>query len=85
MIFATPASTSAWQFAHSSTHLLAEHIGRASWSDPAIEPAIAPVDQTEAIDLPVVPRRLNQALPSSTLARPHPRQRRVKSYLHLIL
>jgi hypothetical protein len=65
--------------------LLAEHIGRASRSDPAIEPAIAPVQQAKAVDLPIIPRRFDQALPTATLARPHARQRRVKGHLHLIL
>src|SRR5258706_1516745 len=35
---------------HGRTHLLAEHIGCASRSDSAIEPAIAPVEQAKAID-----------------------------------
>ena len=56
---------------HGSTHLLAEHIGRASRSDSAIEPAIAPVHQAKAIDLAIIPRRFDQALPTSTLATPH--------------
>src|SRR4249920_3334884 len=63
---------------HGSTHLLVEHIGSPSRSDPAIEPAIAPVDQPKAKDHAVIPRRFDQALPTSTLARPHARQRRVK-------
>ena len=39
-----------------STHLFAEHIRRPSRSHPAIEPAIAPVDQAKAIDLAVKDR-----------------------------
>src|SRR6266700_493713 len=70
---------------HGSTHLLAEHLSGASWSDPAIEPAITPVHQAKAVDLAILPRCFNQALPSSTLVRPHARQRRVKGHLHLIL
>ncbi len=70
---------------HSSTHLLTEHLGSASRSDPPIEPAIAPVEQTKAIDLPIIPRRFDQALPASSFATPHARQRRVKGHLHLIL
>jgi len=66
-------------------HLLAEHIGGASGSEPASEPAITPVDQTKAIDLAIIPRRLDQALPTSTLATPDARQHRVKGHLHLIL
>jgi hypothetical protein len=41
---------------HGSTHLLTEHISGASRSDSAIEPAIAPVHQTKAIDPPIIPR-----------------------------
>ena len=70
---------------HGSTHLLAEHIGRAPRSDSAIEPAIAPVEQAKAIDPPIISRRFDQALPTSTLATPHARQCRVKGNLHLIL
>jgi hypothetical protein len=70
---------------HGSTHLLTEHIGSASRSDPPIEPTIAPVDQTKAIDLPIIPRRFDQALPTPSFPRPDARQRRVKGHLHLIL
>jgi len=70
---------------YGSPHLLAKHIGRASRSDPPIEPAIAPVQQAKAVDLPILPRRFDQALPTSPLATPHARQRRVKGHLHLIL
>jgi len=65
--------------------LLAEDGSGASWSDPAIEPAITPVHQAKAVDLAIIPRRFDQALPSSTLATPHTRQCRVKGNLHLIL
>ncbi len=70
---------------HSSTHLLAEHISRPSRRNPAIEPAIAPVYQAKAVDLAVISRSFDQALPTSTLARPDPGERRVKGKLHLIL
>src|SRR5450759_230958 len=70
---------------HSSTHLLTEHIRRASRSDSAIEPAIAPVEQAKALDLAIIPRRFDQALATTPLATPHARQRRVKGHLHLIL
>src|SRR6266496_4540779 len=70
---------------HGSTHLLAEHIGSTSRSDPAIEPAITPVDQAKAIDLAIVPRRFDQALPTTPLATPDAREGRMKGHLHLIL
>src|SRR5947208_4129351 len=63
----------------------ASHIGGAPGNNPAIEPAITPVDQTKAVDLAIVPRRFDQALPTSTLATLHPCEGRVKSHLHLIL
>src|SRR5258705_448846 len=44
---------------YGSPHLLAKHIGRASRSDPPIEPAIAPVQQAKAVDLPILPRRFD--------------------------
>ena len=70
---------------HGSTHLLTEHIGSASRSDAAIEPAIAPVDQAKAIDPPIISRRFDQALATTTLATPDACQGRVKGHLHLIL
>jgi len=70
---------------HSSTHLLAEHISRASRSDPAIEPTITPVDQAKAVDPAIIPRCFDQALPTPTLATLHARQCWVKGHLHLIL
>ena len=35
--------------------------------------------------MPIIPRRFDQALPTSTLATPHARQRWMKGHLHLIL
>ena len=70
---------------HGRTHLFTEHIGGASRSNSAIEPAIAPVEQAKPIDFPVVSRGLDQALPASPFEAPDPRKRRVKSELHLIL
>src|SRR5436305_13665880 len=61
------------------------HIGSASRSDAAIEPAIAPVDQAKAIDPPIISRRFDQALATTTLATPDACQGRVKGHLHLIL
>lgn len=65
--------------------MLTEHISGASRSDPAIEPAIAPVEQAKAVDLAIIPGRFDQALASSILATPHPREGRVKGKLHFIL
>src|SRR5712691_2452335 len=39
--------------------LFTEHIGGASRSDLAIEPAIAPVHQAKAVDLAIIPRSLD--------------------------
>src|SRR6266567_484862 len=64
---------------HGGTHLLAEHLGCASGSDPTIEPAITPVHQAKAIHLAIVPRRFDQALPTAPLATPYPRHGRRKS------
>jgi len=68
-----------------STHLFTEHVGSASGSNPAIEPAIAPVDQAKAVDLAVVSRCLDQALAAPTFAAPDTRESRVKGKLNLIL
>src|SRR5947209_3589088 len=70
---------------HSGAHLLTKHISRASRSGPAIKPALSPVHQTEAIDLAVVSRSLDQALPTPPFAAPHPREGRMKGQLDLIL
>ena len=66
-------------------HLFTEHIGGASRSNSAIEPAIAPVEQAKPIDFPVVSRSLDQALPAPSFEAPDPRECRVKGELHLIL
>jgi hypothetical protein len=65
--------------------LLAEHISSPSWSDPAIEPTITPVEQAKAVGLAIIPRCFDQALPAPSFLRPDARQRRVKSKLDLIL
>lgn len=70
---------------HSSTHLLTEHISRASRRNTAIEPAITPVHQAKAVDLAIVPRRLYQALPSSPFATPYTCEGWVKGNLYFIL
>lgn len=70
---------------HGDTYLLTEHIRSAPRSNSAIEPAIAPVHQAEAIDLAIVPRRFDQALPSPSFEAPDTREGRVESHLHFIL
>jgi hypothetical protein len=55
---------------NSSTHLLTKHISGASRCNPAIEPAIAPVYQTKAVDLAVISRCLDQTLPAPSFPRP---------------
>jgi|SRR5450755_1662146 hypothetical protein len=70
---------------HGSTDLLTEHISRASWRNTAIEPAITPVHQAKAVDFAIVPRRFDQALPSSPFATPHTREGWVKGNLYFIL
>jgi len=53
-------------------HLFTEHIGGASRSNSAIEPAIAPVEQAKPIDFAVVSRSLDQALPAPSFEAPDP-------------
>src|SRR5512142_2134967 len=70
---------------HGGTHLLTLHIGSAPRSNPAIEPTIAPVQQTKAVDLTVISRCLDQTLPAPSFPRPDARESRVKGHLDLIL
>ena len=70
---------------HSGTHLFTEHISSPSWSSSPIEPALSPVYQTEPIDLAVVSRGLDQALPTPSFAAPDAREGGVKGKLDLIL
>lgn len=51
----------------------------------AIEPAISPVDETEAMDLLIVARCFNPSLSGMALAAPDPRQRRMQVELDLVL
>jgi hypothetical protein len=50
-----------------------------------VEPAVAPVDQPEAVPLAVGARRLHQALAPAALAAPDPGQGGVQGHLHLVL
>ncbi len=70
---------------YSRPHLFTKHIGRPSRSDPAIEPAIAPVYQTKAVYFAVVPRSLDQTLSPPPFTAPDPCEGWVKGKLHLIL
>jgi hypothetical protein len=54
-------------------------------SDPAIKPAVSPVHQAKAVDLPVITWSLDQTLTTPTLEAPEPGERRMKGELHLIL
>jgi len=65
--------------------LLAEHISGASRGDPTIKPAITPISQAEARDLPIICRRMDQPLPASTLLAPPTCEGRMKGHLHLIV
>ena len=78
-------SSSLLRTSDSSTYLLAEDISGAPKSNAAIEPAITPVQQTKAIDFPIIPRCFDQALPASSFSRPDAREGWVKGHLHLIL
>src|SRR5438477_519794 len=60
-------------------------ISRPSSRNPAIKPAVPPVHQPEAIDLPVITWGFDQTLTASTLETPDPRERGVEGKLHLVL
>jgi hypothetical protein len=61
------------------------------WSGPPtgrtlpVEPAVAPVNQPEAILLDIVARRLDQPLPAAALAAPDARERWVQRDFDLVL
>src|SRR5947209_17265747 len=78
-------SSSLLRTSHSATHLLTENISGAPCGNTAIKPAITPVQQTKAVDFPIISRCFNQALPASSFSRPDARQGRMKRYLHLVL
>jgi len=70
---------------HPGAHLLTKHIGGAPRRGSTIEPPISPVHQAEPIDLAVISRGLDQALPAPPFAAPDPREGRVPGKLDLIL
>ncbi len=70
---------------HGCTHLVTEHLSCSSRRNSATLPAIAPIHQAKAVDLAVIARCLDQALPTSAFARPDTGERRVKGNLELIL
>jgi len=78
-------SSSLFGTSHCGTYLLAKDISGASRSNAAIKLAITPVEQAKAVHLSIIPRCLDQALSTSSFARPDAREGRVKGYLHLIL
>lgn len=65
--------------------LLTEEGGGALGADAPVEPALAPIDQAKAVDLPVGAGGLDQALAASPFAAPDARERRVQGDLHLVL
>jgi hypothetical protein len=69
----------------SSPHLGAEDIGGAAWGQPTLKPAVTPVDEPEAIDFVVGPRRFNQALAAPAFAAPDAGQGGMERQLDLIL
>ena len=70
---------------HGCTHLVTEHLSCSSRRNSATLPAIAPIHQAKAVDLAVIARCLDQALPTSAEALPDTGERRVKGNLELIL
>ena len=66
-------------------HLSTKDRRRAPGGDAPVKPAVAPVDEPEAIDLIVSARGFHQALSPSAFATPHPGQGRVERELDLIL
>ena len=70
---------------HGCTHLVTEHLSCSSRRNSATLPAIAPIHQAKAVDLAVIARCLDQALPTSAEALPDTGERRVKGNLDLIL
>ncbi len=62
-----------------------EESGRALGADPSVKPAVAPIDQAEAIGFAVVARGLDPALAAPPFGRPQARERGMPGDLHLIL
>jgi len=54
---------------HRSAHLVAKDISGPSSGDPAIKPAVSPVHQAKAVDLPVIAWSLDQTLATPTRCR----------------
>ena len=69
----------------SGLYLGTEDLSGAAGGQPAFAPAVTPVNEPEAIDLVVGPRRFDQALATPTFATPHARQRGMKRELDLVL
>jgi hypothetical protein len=78
-------SSSLLRTSHGTTHLLTEDISGAPRGNTAIKPTITPVQQPKAIHLSIIPRRLDEALPTSSFSGPDARECRVKGHLHLVL
>src|SRR5512135_80041 len=78
-------TTTRFRTRHCRAHLFTKDISSSSRGDPAIKPAVSPVDQPKAIDLAVLARRFHQPLPTTPFQAPDPRQGGMKGKLHLIL
>ena len=68
-----------------SPHLGAKDIRGAAWSQPAVKPPVAPVDQSEAIDFVVGPWSFDEALSASAFATPDAREGWMKGQMDFIL
>lgn len=68
-----------------SPYLGTEDISSAAWRQAAIEPARAPINEPEAIDLVVGPGGLDQPLPTAAFATPHAGQGGMERELDFIL
>jgi len=65
--------------------LVAEQVGPAPGADAPVKPAVAPIDQAEAVGFLVVARGLDQALAAPPLATPDARECGMESNLDLVL
>src|SRR5262245_11272702 len=68
-----------------SPDLGAKDIGRASWGQSAVKPALTPIDEAKTIDLVVGARGLDQPLAATAFPAPDPRKSGMKRKLDLIL
>ena len=62
-----------------------KNIGRTAWSQPALAPALAPVDEPKTVNLILGAGGLNQPLPTTAFPAPDPCESGMKRKLDLIL